>query len=109
MRMTVDAMKKVAKDILVIQRYVICRNRKRADKTVDDEVAIDFAKDDFEGLASAFVMLGLVSRNECDAIAKFSPKKADIDIIKKSPEWMCASSKTDNMPFDVASAFIQTK
>lgn len=109
MRMTVDAMKKVAKDILVIQKYVICKYRKRADKTVDDDVIIDFAKDDFDGLASAFVMLGLVTPSECDAISKSSPKKSDIDIIKTSPEWMCASSKTDNMPFDVAGAFAQNK
>lgn len=101
MRMTVDAMKSVAKDILRLYGYEISKASKNG-KSAEAEINIDIEKDNFESLASAFMMLGLMSQEDFMEIKKTKIKKSEVDEIHNKKEWMCAVSKTDlPMPFIV--------
>lgn len=101
MRMTFNAMKGVAKDILAVQSYGVTAI-KRKSNTAEDDIKYENEIDNFERLASAFSMLGLVTADEVKEIRGKKYRKSDILAIKNGEAWMCACAKTVlPMPFVV--------
>lgn len=102
MRMTMEAMKNVAKNIILLNNYAI-QKAKRDCKCAEKDIEIEASKDCLESIGSAFIMLGLMTNEEFKELRGKRISKKDAEEIMSSKAWLCATAKTDfPLPFSIS-------
>lgn len=100
MRLTVNDMKKVAKNILVMKvaNVLDCKKKLKSAKTAEAEIALEAAESELNAAGVSFAMLGLVTHDEFKEISRTRVTKEQIAAIKTENSWMCAEAKAEGFP-----------
>jgi len=94
MRYALKDVRQNAKDLLALQTKEIQDAKKR--KVAEGEIDREVAESGREAMTTAFLMLGLVTNEEAQAIYKKRWTNADIKAIESTKSWMCAESRLAN-------------
>lgn len=100
MRMSKQKMKDTARNILAAKVFDLNKLKRNKKKSAEDEIAYECGEGELKLLSRSFIMLGIVTAEEAEAVCKSKPTVKDMEDIVNSTEWMSATAKVRGTRFD---------